>query len=697
MQTLPSPYEYFGPILCIRSKWLYKEAKLITKHLYDALRDRGHINIVRPGKGKGNYALIEFESIRTDIKNLIIETCPQPDENAFNVLENLIEPDNDAIRFFATQYQKPEGGLLSPQKQRLYCTNAIILNACKKFYQKNITKRKKGWIWDKLSQSVNDLASIEDDNLNKKYIYKLPGSPDRLRKTYNKYIDKGYLSLVHGGYGNDNPRKINDAIEKIILSIASMKNKPFNNWIVEMYLDFIAGKTEIVDKSTGELFDPKDFYHKGAPVTFSEGTVWNYVNQPQNQALLAKFRTDAHQYNNNHRPHVHRHAPKFSLSKISLDDRDLPRKLKNGKRVKVYYAYDVASGAVIGASYSRDKDSKLFIDCIKDMLQFLGRNNYGIPMEMEVEHHLVNNFREDLMKAGVAFPFVRWCNPGNSQEKRAEHFNKAKKYGYEKRYQDGIGRWYAKSEAHRTIREKVFDASNDTYKEKMYEYDFLVQEDLDTIHKYNNDLHPNQKKYKGKTRIQVLEENINPDCNHFDDVIWSRYVGDKRTTSIKRSQYMRVDYKNFAIPNLEVMDLLQPNNYEVDAYFIRNEDGEIDFIDVYQNNDYICRAEPIETFNEATAEQTDRDKEIMRSQQAFIGKYDARMRQASKEKIAPLQITENVSYPEIQQATEEITHEVEIKIEDDNDDFAKLLESYDSEAIKKKSSDSLYSVNKRNQ
>src|SRR5690554_7029644 len=117
MQTLPSPYEYFGPILCIRSKWLYKEAKLITKHLYDALRDRGHINIVRPGKGKGNYALIEFESIRTDIKNLIIETCPQPDENAFNVLENLIEPDNDAIRFFATQYQKPEGGLLSRSEE----------------------------------------------------------------------------------------------------------------------------------------------------------------------------------------------------------------------------------------------------------------------------------------------------------------------------------------------------------------------------------------------------------------------------------------------------------------------------------------------------------------------------------------------------------------------------------------------------
>lgn len=38
------------------------------------------------------------------------------------------------------------------------------------------------------------------------------------------------------------------------------------------------------------------------------------------------------------------------------------------------------------------------------------------PAEVEVEHHLVNNFADGLIRAGVVFPFVRWCNPGNSQE-----------------------------------------------------------------------------------------------------------------------------------------------------------------------------------------------------------------------------------------------------------------------------------------
>lgn len=680
---ISNPYEYYGPILCIRGKWLYKEAKLITQYMYDKYVNRGHLNIIRPGKGKGNYSLIEFDSIRPDIKEQI-EQIAKPESIKYNVIEDLIEPDNEAIRYFASIYHKSDGGLLSPTKQRLYCTNALILNACKKFYLKHSARKKKSWIWEKLSQSVNDL---DQD----KWEFKLPSTPVTLKRAYFKYIDEGYRGLVHGGEGNENSRVVTDRIEKIILSIAAMKNKPFNNWIVEMYLSFMAGQTEIVDCATGELFDPKEFYKDGTPITFSEGTVWNVVNEPKNQALLSKYRNGAHAYNNAKRPHVHRHAPEYSLSKISLDDRDLPRKLKNGKRVKAYYAYDVTSGAIIGASYSRDKDTKLFLDCIRDMLRFLKREDLGIPMEMEVEHHIVNQFKNDLMKAGMAFPFVRWCNPGNSQEKRAEHFNKAKKYGYEKRYQDGIGRWYAKSEAHRTVIEKIFDSENNNYKESKFEYDQLVADDLFTIKMYNEDLHPNQKKYPGKSRLDVLRENANPHCAKYDEVIWAKYVGDKTTTTIRRNQYMRVQYENYGLPSYDVVERLKPNNYEVDAYYIRNEQGEIDFIEVFQGDEYICRCEKIETFNEALAEQTDEDRRIMRKQQEYIAKYDAAIKKASEEKITKLQVTEKSNYPQIEQPKEEIIHTPK-PLPTGDDEFERLLNSYDSSETLKKSKYSLYSV-----
>lgn len=154
-------------------------------------------------------------------------------------------------------------------------------------------------------------------------------------------------------------------------------------------------------------------------------------------------------FNNRYRPHHKRKAPVWAFSKISLDDRDLPRKMADGNRVKAYYAYDVASGCVVGYAYNRLKTADLFIDCVRNMFRLIDHQGWNCPAEVEVEHHLVNNFADGLIRAGVVFPFVRWCNPGNSQEKRAEHFNRVKKYGVEKRSQVGIGRWYARLEANR--------------------------------------------------------------------------------------------------------------------------------------------------------------------------------------------------------------------------------------------------------
>ena len=83
-------------------------------------------------------------------------------------------------------------------------------------------------------------------------------------------------------------------------------------------------------------------------------------------------------------------------------------------------------------------------------------------------------------------------------------------YGVEKRTQVGIGRWYAKLEANRPKEEKVYDEKNNTYKVKSYTYDELVADDIRAIGEYNSQLHPNQKKYPGMTRWDVLCARQNP-------------------------------------------------------------------------------------------------------------------------------------------------------------------------------------------
>ncbi len=43
--------------------------------------------------------------------------------------------------------------------------------------------------------------------------------------------------------------------------------------------------------------------------------------------------------------------------------------MKDGNRVKAYYAYDVVSGAVVGYAYNRLKTAELFLDCMRNMFR----------------------------------------------------------------------------------------------------------------------------------------------------------------------------------------------------------------------------------------------------------------------------------------------------------------------------------------
>ena len=269
------------------------------------------------------------------------------------------------------------------------------------------------------------------------------------------------------------------------------------------------------------------------------------------------------------------------------------------------------------------------------MFRLIDHQGWNCPAEVEVEHHLVNNFADGLIRAGVVFPFVRWCNPGNSQEKRAEHFNRVKKYGVEKRSQVGIGRWYARLEANRPKEEKVYDEFNNTYKEATYTYEQLVADDIRAIHEYNNALHPNQKLYPGLTRWEVLCRYQNPDLAPVDKALLYRFIGEEVRTSIRRSKYCRVHYEDYALPSPELIGRLAPNDYTVEAYYLPDEQGNVPEVYIYQHGAYIATCRRIEAYNEATAEQTERDREAYAEQAKYNAQFDAMM---AREKICKVRL-----------------------------------------------------------
>jgi hypothetical protein len=618
--------EYHNNTLCISARELMA---VMTESNYKQLSARGKVEVARRAC-RGQYALVVFDSLPDKYKAAAKELYP---EGGVMQLQKWFR-DNYTLdaeaRTFFSRFRFDNGDPLPAAKVTEYTVNASVIRAIQRLMANTKALRQAqpgGRVqWDDMAAAV---AYFKQE-----YGHTLPESTLRFRKKVAEFNRIGYACLISGKFQNQNSRKVNYKIERLILSLDSLPERPFNTTVAEMYNQFVCGELDVYDPETGELFNPEEFTDKnGDPLALSETTVANYLNNPKNRALRSKLHDSAWDFNNKYRPHHNRKAPVWAFSKISLDDRDLPRRMADGTRVKAYYAYDVASGCVIGYAYNRLKTADLFIDCVRNMFRLIDRQGWNCPAEVEVEHHLVNNFADGLIRAGVVFPFVRWCNPGNSQEKRAEHFNRAKKYGVEKRLQVGIGRWYARLEANRPKEEKIYDEYNNTYKEATYTYDQLVADDIRAIAEYNRQLHPNQKLYPGLTRWEVLCQNQNPDLSPVDKALLYRFIGEKTRTSIRRSMYCTVCGEKYRLPSPELLERLAPNDYEVQAYYLPNEAGDVSEVYIYQDAVFIAKCTPVGAYNEATAEQTDEDRQNYTEQAKYVSEFDALMKREKIQKV----------------------------------------------------------------
>lgn len=622
--------EYFDGQLCITAGEL---TQVISETNYKQMAARGKMEVVRRGC-RGNTALVAVESLPEKYKAKVRELYPDSGSLPLRKwFRDNYELDAEARSFFS-RFRFDSGETLPTEKQTEYTVNASVIRAVQRLMNSaralRKTSRHKRVQWDELTEAVAFFRS--------EYGHTLPESTLRFRKKVAEFAKDGYESLISGKFQNQNSRKVSYRIERLILSLDSLPERPFNTTVAEMYNAFVCGELDVYDPETGEMFDPEEFTNKdGDPLALSEATIANYLNSPKNLALRSKLHDTGYDFNNKYRPHHNRKAPEWAFSKVSLDDRDLPRKMADGNRVKAYYAYDVASGAVVGYAYSRLKTADLFLSCVRNMFQTIDRHEWNCPAEVEVEHHLVSNFADGLIRAGVVFPFVRWCNPGNSQEKRAEHFNRSKKYGVEKRLQVGIGRWYAKLEANRPRVEKVYDEYNNTYKEAVYTFEELVADDIRAIDEYNNALHPNQKLYPGLTRWQVLCENQNPHLSPVDKAVLYRYIGERTQTSIRRNMYCTVRGVKYGLPTPETIERLAPRDYTVEAFYLPDGEGNVPEVYLYQNDNFIAPCAPITLYNEATAEQTEDDRAAYSQQAKYVAKFDAMIASEEIQRVETLQ------------------------------------------------------------
>ena len=593
---------------------------IMSEPNYKQLASRGRFDVVRRGGGAaGCYALVAVDSLPQRYQDKVNEVYPGGAQARLEGwIKSNYEVDQAATAFF---FDKGKCGVaLTADKAKEYITNASVLNTCIKLYERASTAQRLfggKYDWSMMATTI--------ETLRKHFGHTLPASTLRFRKKVNDYKANGYVCLISGKFGNQSARKVDHKTERLILGIAVLPNKPWNTNVLELYNSFVTGELDVYDPETGELFDPEQFTDKnGEPMVLSEATINNYLNKPKNRVLIEHRLSSYTTFMHEQMPHMHRHHGEFSLSKVSFDDRDLPRKLKDSRiRPKAYYAYDVTSGCCIGSAYNRAKNVDLVVDMFRDMFRLLDRQGWGCPAEVEVENHLMSQWRDSFLRAGVMFPFVRFCAPMNSQEKHAEQFNGAKKRSIEHRNHIGIGRFYAKSRQYRTESVKVFDELNDTYVEKeYYTWDELIADDLRDIYEYNHALHPNQKKYKGMTRWDVLVANINPTLQPLDKATIARYVGERVSTTIRRNSYCRVAGEDWWLSKTEAIELLAPNDYKVEAYYLTDAEGKITDMFIYQGDMYIDRLDNVGTFCTARAEQTEKDEQVFVEQRKKISHFN---------------------------------------------------------------------------
>lgn len=361
-------FEFYNNILCVKGGLLI-EQQVVSSNNYIRLIQRGFFNLLRRG-GNGRTALIEFATMRDDIKEKVIAIAGDPTQTAQkSIFESYLKPDYEAAAFF-TAFRKATGKPLSTEKQKEYTTNAIILNAVDTIYISKATNRRKVTgnktrLWENISNAINQLPSNQ-------YNHSIPGNHRSLERAYKKYKSEGYGSLVHGGTDNDNRRKIHGEIADFLLATYCLPNKPLVTTVLAQY-DAIR-------------------IEKGWP-TLSEQAICLFLDQPEVKRVwtLARHGKDAYTNAFGHKLSRDR-SEWFPNAYWAIDGTKLDwvHYLDNvtgmAAKLKINPVFDVFSEVILGYSFSETESHVDHFTALKSALNQSQSRPYKLTYDNQSGH-----------------------------------------------------------------------------------------------------------------------------------------------------------------------------------------------------------------------------------------------------------------------------------------------------------------------
>lgn len=569
------------------------------KRRIDADAQKGFgIEVIQRGLGQNNRLLINYDSLPKRYQQQI----PDP-RKPEHILETYYKTDMSAVRYY-NDYQYPDGSYLLPETIEDLIINASVLTALMKLEDARKAERltKGGSLRGLIGTLYDDVHSFNAWLLQNHQIkHSLNTSIKRFKQQFKAFKEQSYYGIIKDPEGKSkrNALKRDDKTNQLLRNLfAGRTHKPSATEVANEYEAFLAGYLDIINKDTGELYNPKGYKSISARTITAFLATWD-----------SKIATDAKRIGSNRQPLINQYLPshKFEMpqlagSMISIDDRQPPFHYdQNRNRMWWYLGFDLASEAIVAWAYGKSK-KELILNFYKNMVA--NHNKWGcqLPAEVECESSLNSSFTDTFLQDGAMFEHVTMYT-NNARSKRVERFFRELRYDpeFEKSRVGWIGRPFAKDETNQ----------EGPHQNVIIPYDILVKQCFQDIIKWNN----MPKKGSNKSRFDYYLENQNPELVATNYKSFIKELGTSRKTSCKagivalNSQDWLLGDKGSIYTGEKLIALLkQVERKDIQVYFL-DSGKEVIKAFAYDMNDgrYICELLPQPRYKKSKKEKTEAD------------------------------------------------------------------------------------------
>lgn len=470
---------------------------VMTVPCYKSLTNRTPGLVVRSGKGPGRHAEVDYRMLPAKYRerfNLIygdpFEIMRQQEEK--EKLDLRVDP---AARAWFEDYVLPDGTHLKETHIEKFALNAAVLVRLLSMEEgQRLERRKLG-----NSTPVNwDAIYDECDTLRDLYGHTLPASRPKLREKMREYRAQGYSCLVSGHLGNSNSTKITPEAGDYLVALKCCR---------------------VPVRTNAQIFAKfnEDAARMGFKPIKSEATVTAFLNRPEvaprwKASVIGDTAARA-LYGRQHStvlPTLRDSLWYMDGTKLNLFYKEYVDGKYRMATLNVYEVIDASSEVFLGCAFHTGNESfPVIYEAVCAALEFSRHK----PCEL-VSDSQGGTKRADaqawLSKVAKCF---RNTAPHRAPAKTIESvFGRLQAQYLHQNWNYTGGNITARGEAARINREMVL-ANVDALPTR----EEVKRQYLEAREAWNNALHPDQRSFEGKSRLEVYMSSFNPSSIALDD------------------------------------------------------------------------------------------------------------------------------------------------------------------------------------